>query len=89
MNTIEKLTHYAPDLAFELPHNTPVVRLGLIATVYFKEGYLLESKKRVMECFDRFKEEFDPHLKGQFDGRYSKLTNENFKKRLLRFLELI
>src|SRR5471030_1633314 len=87
MNALEKLTKQAPDLVFELPDNTPVVRLGLIATVYFKEGYLLENKKKVMECFDRFKKEFRQHLKWQFDGRYKKLTDDSFKKTTLKILE--
>ncbi|MGZ7458325.1 type VI immunity family protein [Pseudomonas sp. Ma2-10] len=87
MNTLEKLIDQAPNLAFEMSDNTPVVRLGLIATVYFKEGYLFESKQKVLECFDRFKEEFGQHLKGQFDGRYKKLTNESFKKTTLKILE--
>ncbi|QAY93459.1 type VI immunity family protein [Pseudomonas sp. ACM7] len=87
MNALEKLTKQAPNLAFELPDNTPVVKLGLIATVYFKEGYFLESKKNVMECFDRFKEEFGQHLKGQFYDRYKKLTDDSFKKTTLKILE--
>ncbi|MBB3238531.1 hypothetical protein FHW68_000003 [Pseudomonas sp. Tn43] len=80
MNGLERLNEKAPDLAFDLPDNTPVIRLGLIATVYFKEGYLLESKQKVMECFARFKEDFGQYLNGQFDGRYKKLTNDSFKK---------
>lgn len=86
MNALEKLTKQAPDLVFELPDNTPVVRLGLIATVYFKKGYLLKNKKRVMECFDRFKEEFGQHLKGQFEDRYKKLTDDSFKKTTQKIL---
>ncbi|GAD64941.1 hypothetical protein [Aquipseudomonas alcaligenes] len=54
MNALEKLTKHAADLAFELPDGTPVVKLGLIATLYFKEGYTAESKQRVAECFERF-----------------------------------
>ncbi len=61
----ERLNEKAPDLAFELPDNTPVIRLELIATVYFKEGYLLENKQKVMECFARFKEEFGQYQKVQ------------------------
>ncbi|RMO04205.1 hypothetical protein ALQ47_02280 [Pseudomonas cichorii] len=87
MSTLEKLTDQAPNLAFELPDTTPVIRLGLIATLYFKEGYSPESKKRVVECFDRFKEEFGQHLKGQFDGRYKKLTNDNFNKTTQKILD--
>jgi hypothetical protein len=87
MDIMKKLAEQAPDLTFELPDSTPVVRLGLIATIYFKEGYLFQSKKSVMECFDRFKAEFGQHLKGQFDGRYKKLTDDSFKKTTLKILE--
>ena len=80
MNALEKLTKHAADLAFELPDGTPVVKLGLIATLYFKEGYTAESKQRVAECFERFYKEFAPHLKGQYFGRYKKLTPSNFGK---------
>lgn len=86
MNTLEELICQAPDLAFELPDNTPVVRLGLIGTVYFKAGYLLENKKKVMECFERFKEEFGQYLTAQFDGRYRKLTDDSFKKTTMKIL---
>lgn len=86
MNPLQILSDQAPNLAFELPDSTPVIGLGLIATVYFKEGYLLESKTKVIECFDRFKEEFGQHLKGQFNGQYNKLTNDSFKKTTLEIL---
>ncbi|WP_247842291.1 type VI immunity family protein [Pseudomonas sp. MWU12-3103b] len=87
MNTLEKLTERAPDLMFELPDGTPVVRLGLIVTLYFKEGYTLQSKQAVMQCFARFKEEFGQHLKGQFDDRYKKLTDASFDKKISKILE--
>lgn len=80
MNVLEKLTDRAPDLSFELPDGTPVVRLGLIATLYFKEGYTPESKQKVMECFARFNNEFGSHLTGQFDKTYKKLTPSSFEK---------
>jgi hypothetical protein len=79
MNALEKLAERAPDLAFELPDGTPVVRLGLIATLYFKEGYTLKSKQRVMECFKRFHDELGSRLKGQYFERYKKLTTGSFE----------
>jgi hypothetical protein len=78
--SLNKLSEQSANLTFELPDNTPVVRLGLIATLYFKEGYSLQSKCYVMQCFTRFKEEFGQHLKGQFDDRYKKLTDSGFSK---------
>lgn len=87
MNTLEQLTKRAPDLMFDLPDGTPVVRLGLIVTLYFKEGYTLQSKQAVMQCFARFKEEFGQHLKGQFDDRYKKLTDASFNKKTSKVIE--
>lgn len=80
MTPLQILSDQAPNLTFELPDSTPAIRLGLITTVYFKKGYLLENKTKVVECFDRFKKEFGQHLKGQFTDQYKKLTNDSFKK---------
>lgn len=80
MNALEKLQERAPDLAFELPDGTPVVKLGLIVTLYFKEGYTLENKQKVMECFTRFHKEFGSHLKGHYSERYKKLVTGSFEK---------
>lgn len=87
MNVLEKLAERAPELAFELPDGTTVVKLGLIATLYFKEGYTAKNKQKVMECFDRFYNEFGSELKGQFQEKYKKLTPENFKKNIEKILK--
>ena len=87
MNALERLAQRAPNLEFELPDDTPVVKLGLIVTLYFKEGYTLEIKQRVMACFERFHEEFGAHLKGQFQERYKKLTPASFEKTRGKILE--
>ncbi|WP_373386866.1 DUF3396 domain-containing protein [Pseudomonas alcaligenes] len=86
MNALEKLTKHAPDLAFELPDGTPVVKLGLIATLYFKEGYTAESKQNVGKCFERFYAEFGTQLKLQVYRRDKKLTSSNFQKSLEQIL---
>lgn len=80
MNALEKLKERAPDLEFELPDGTPVIKLGLIVTLYFKEGYTAESKQKVVECFEHFYEQFKPNLKWQVGERHQKLTPERFDK---------
>lgn len=87
MNALEKLAEQAPELEFELPDGTPVVKLGLIVTLYYKEGYTAESKQRVMECFKRFYDEFGSHLKGQFHDRFKKLNAASFEKIRQQILE--
>jgi hypothetical protein len=80
MNTLENLEQHAPDLAFELPDGKPVVRLGLILTLYFKCGYTNDTKKNVLAYFRRFYEEYQSQLKCLVYGRHQKLTSANFEK---------
>ncbi|WP_320413030.1 DUF3396 domain-containing protein [Pseudomonas germanica] len=81
MNIILKnLIDQAPDLTIEQPDGTQAIKLGLIATIYFKNGYSLEKKKKIDECFARFHEEFEPLLKTMVYRRRKKLTNDSFKK---------
>ncbi|MFH6597416.1 type VI immunity family protein [Ectopseudomonas khazarica] len=87
MNALEKLKERAPDLEFELPDGAPAIKLGLIVTLYFKEGYTAESKKKVVECFERFYEEFKSDLKWQAGEKYQKLTPERFNKQSKFLLE--
>ena len=58
----------------------PTVKLGLIATLYFKKGYSLEKKNKIDECFARFYEEFESHLKTMVYRRRKKLIKDNFTK---------
>lgn len=88
MIAFEKLAAMAPDLCFELPNGTPVVKLGLIATIYFKEGYTTEKKLKVMDCFRAFYEEFGEHLRGQLQDKYKKLTPETFEKAAAKIVAL-
>jgi len=60
---LKNLIDQAPDLTIEQPDGTQAIKLGLIATIYFKNGYSLEKKKKIDECFTRFHEEFEPLLK--------------------------
>ncbi|WP_244182743.1 DUF3396 domain-containing protein [Pseudomonas floridensis] len=56
----------------------PVVRLGLITTLYFRNGHTPEVKQRVDACFARFYEAFKPVLKWQLYKRMRRLTPSGF-----------
>lgn len=43
-----------------------LVRLGLICTVYFRNGGQRNMGYKVLGCFERFAEQFGVHLLGQF-----------------------
>ncbi|MDH1109783.1 DUF3396 domain-containing protein [Pseudomonas otitidis] len=81
MNALETLKQHAPELEIENAQGQPVVKLGLIATLYFREGYTAERKQRVVECFERFYEAFADTLKWQVGERFQKLTPERFDKK--------
>lgn len=87
MNVLEKLAGRAPDLAFELPDGTSVVKLGLIITLYFKEGYTLDTKLKIDECFAKFHEDFYSQLKSMVYRRFKKLTGAGFNKARQQILE--
>jgi hypothetical protein len=40
-----------------------VLRLGLVATWYFHQGYTLEKRRAVIECYDEFQAAFGNHLR--------------------------
>ncbi|HEC50552.1 hypothetical protein LCGC14_0443290 [marine sediment metagenome] len=80
MDPLEKLAQQAPGLEFELPDGTPVIRLGLVATLYFREGYTTAVKEKIVECFERFYEEFETHLNWQVASRPQKLSRQQFER---------
>jgi hypothetical protein len=81
MNALDTLKQHAPDLEIENTQGQPVVKLGLIATLYFREGYTAERKQRVVACFERFYKEFGDKLRWQAGGGYYKATPERFEKK--------
>lgn len=48
------------------PDGLVLAKLGLICTVYFRNGGQRETGYKVLGCFDGFVEQFGEHLQGQF-----------------------
>ncbi len=83
MSALKKLVAQAPAVEVTLDDGTPVVKLGLIVTLYFKEGYTQASKQQVVSCFERFYSEFDTQLKTYLHSGskgYKKLSKDSFTK---------
>ncbi|WP_347905698.1 type VI immunity family protein [Pseudomonas purpurea] len=78
MNAVASWMEQGKAFEFELPDGTPVIRLGLIVTLYFKEGYTAAKKRAVVNCFERFYDEFASVLKSQVYERSKKLTRTTF-----------
>ncbi|MFJ2536464.1 hypothetical protein [Pseudomonas sp. NPDC087614] len=77
---MKNLENRAKDFSYELPDGTPVVKLGVIATLYFKEGYTAGKKLKIIDCFRKFNDEFGAHLNGLLQDSYKKLTSESLGK---------
>ena len=60
LNYIEK---WLPEASVKYKDGSPAVNLGLIITVFFKDGHTPEVRRRMVECVDRFYGEFKPWLK--------------------------
>lgn len=80
MNAMSKLALQAQQIAHTNREGRPVVRLGLIVTLFYRNGHTLESKQRIEECFVRFFEEFRPHLRGQFFKRARSFSPAGFTR---------
>ncbi|RRV06694.1 DUF3396 domain-containing protein [Pseudomonas sp. v388] len=75
---LDRLERQASQVAVDVSQCVPVVRLGLITTLYFKDGHTPEVKKRVEACFARFYATFKPVLKWQLYKRMRRLTPSGF-----------
>ncbi|WP_145476392.1 type VI immunity family protein [Yersinia similis] len=71
-----------PEFTFTDNNDVVVTRLGLSITLFFKQGYTLEKREKILACFRRFREEFGTHLRfhaHEFNGM-TKYSPENITK---------
>ena len=73
-----ELRHKAEQLTVDSAHGAPLVRLGLMTTLYFKQGHTAETRHRLEACFTRFYETFRPFLKWQSYKNLRKLSPSGF-----------
>lgn len=78
VKALNRLADQAENFALNSIQGLPIVRLGLIATLYFKRGDTAEIKSRVTDCFSRFRKEFRCYLSCQLYKKQRKLTASSF-----------
>lgn len=78
VKALARLERQAERIAVDAAQGLPVVRLGLITTLYFKQGHALETRQRIAACFTRFHEAFRPQLKWQLYKRMRRLAGSGF-----------
>jgi hypothetical protein len=62
---LNEIGAYAKRIDAPRPDGTAPIRLGLICTVYFRNGGQPGTALKVLQCFGRFIEQFGEHLTGQ------------------------
>ncbi|ELJ8295012.1 DUF3396 domain-containing protein [Enterobacter roggenkampii] len=84
LNYIEK---WLPEASVKYKDGSPAVNLGLIITVFFKNGHTPEVRHKMVECVDRFYGEFKPYLKKTMAPKWVGITEKNYQKKRQAILD--
>ncbi|OAT16408.1 hypothetical protein M979_2737 [Buttiauxella noackiae ATCC 51607] len=84
LNYIEK---WLPEASVKYKDGSPAVNLGLIITVFFKDGHTPEVRRRMVECVDRFYEEFKPYLKKTITKNWVGISEKNYAQKRQEILD--
>ncbi|PYB76303.1 hypothetical protein DMX11_11640 [Pseudomonas sp. LB-090624] len=82
MNNIEKIKNELAGLEFDSSEGVPVVRLGLVVTLYFKNGYTPAVISNIVACFRKFSVEFEGSLRSMVYKRYKKYSGKSLESAL-------
>ncbi|MGJ3448444.1 DUF3396 domain-containing protein [Enterobacter sp. PTB] len=74
------LDKWLPDASARYRDGSPAINLGLIITVFFKDGHTAEVRRKMVECVDRYYGEFKPHLKKTMLSKWVGITEKNYQK---------
>lgn len=85
MSCIDDIEREVDKIELNNAKGRPVIRLGLIATLYFRNGHQPAVRKKVAACFSEFYAEFGDVLRGMVYRRRGRLTPEKFESVLERF----
>ncbi|ENE7664165.1 hypothetical protein CSC04_1081 [Enterobacter roggenkampii] len=84
LNYIEK---WLPEASVKYKDGSPAVNLGLIITVFFKNGHTPEVRHKMVECVDRFYGEFKPYLKKTMAPKWVGITEKNYQNKRQAILD--
>ncbi len=85
MNYIEK---WLPEASVKYKDGSQAINLGLIITVFFKDGHTTEVRRKMVECVDRYYAEFKSQLKKTLAPKWVSITDKNYQKNRQEFLDL-
>ncbi|NIX93345.1 DUF3396 domain-containing protein [Pseudomonas fulva] len=81
-SSVEKIRQEIDGLEFESSNGVAVARLGVIVTLYFRNGYVSTVKEKIAGCFRRFSNEFGGSLRGMVYKRYKKYSYQDLESAL-------
>lgn len=85
LHYIEK---WLPEASVKYKDGSQAVNLGLIITIFFKDGHLPEVRQKMVECVDRFYGECKPHLKKTiYKKKWVGITENNYQKKRQEILD--
>ncbi|EXU74195.1 DUF3396 domain-containing protein [Erwinia mallotivora] len=85
LNYIEK---WLPEASVKYKDGSQAVNLGLIITIFFKDGHLPKVRQKMVECVDRFYSECKPHLKKTvYKKKWVGITENNYQKKRQKILD--
>ncbi|EAW1288465.1 DUF3396 domain-containing protein [Salmonella enterica] len=85
LNYIEK---WLPEASVKYKDGSQAVNLGLIITIFFKDGHLPKVRQKMVECVDRFYGECKPHLKKTvYKKKWVGITENNYQKKRQEILD--
>lgn len=84
LNYIEK---WLPEASVKYKDGSQAVNLGLIITVFFKDGHTADVRHKMVECVDRYYAEFKPYLKKTMAPKWVGITEKNYAKKRQSILD--
>lgn len=85
MSCIDDIEREVDKIELNSAKGQPVIRLGLIATLYFRHGHQPAVRKKIAACFSEFHAEFGGVLRAIVYRRRGRLTPEKLHGALERF----
>ncbi|UCQ27461.1 DUF3396 domain-containing protein [Edwardsiella tarda] len=85
LNYIEQ---WLPEASVKYDDGSPAINLGLIITVFFKDGHTQSIRNKMAECADRYYSEFHSRLKKIQLYRWHRITANNYNKKRTELIEM-
>jgi len=78
---LDYIEKWLPEASVKYKDGSPAVNLGLIITVFFKNGHTPEVRRKMVACVDRYYGEFKPYLKKTLPvKKWTKITENNYAR---------